>query len=129
LTLTEVAVRPIQVWIRTAGTVDDGRRAITADLPAAQASRGKVGQRVRAFSPQSRSRMYQANVSQVSPHDGGARVTVTLNGLALETKRHYVLEIVADDGDFLSVPNEAILESGGRKFVYVLGPDGAYTPR
>jgi hypothetical protein len=129
LTLTEVAVRPIQVWIRTAGVIDEARRTVTAELTAAQAARVKVGQRVRAFSPQSRSRMYQANVAQVAARAGGARVMATLQGQALETDRHYVLEIVADDGDFLSVPNEALLESGGRRFVYVLGADGGYTPR
>ena len=61
LTLNDAAVRPIQVWVRTAGTIDGGRN-ITASLFGANASHIKVGQRVRAFPPESRSSMFQAKV-------------------------------------------------------------------
>lgn len=30
---------------------------------------------------------------------------------ALEASRYYVLEVVTEDGDFLSVPSEAIIET------------------
>src|SRR5262245_49743781 len=51
LTKTEVAVRPIQVWVRTAGAIDKGGRALTVALSPAQGALVKAGQRVRAFPP------------------------------------------------------------------------------
>jgi hypothetical protein len=129
LTLNEVAVRPLQVWVRTAGQIDESRRVVTVDVPSEHARRVKVGQRARAFSPESRSRMHQAEVSQVLVGPRGVTLKATLAGQALETSRHYVLEIVTEDGEFLSVPNEAIIESGGKQLVYVHEPDGGYGPR
>ena len=129
LTLTEAAVRPLQVWVRTAGVVNDARRAVTAAVPVGDARRIKAGQRVRAFSPASRSRMYQGTVSQVANSPAGATVTITLQGQTLEATRYYVIEIVTEEGEFLTVPNEAIIESGGKQVVYLQESDGSYTPR
>src|SRR6186713_414417 len=55
LTLNEAVVRPIQVWIRTAGVIDGSGRSITAMLNRADGAQVKAGQRVRAFPPESRS--------------------------------------------------------------------------
>lgn len=129
LTVTEVSVRPIQIWVRTAGVIDQSKQTVTAILPPHEAALVKAGQRVRAFSPQSRSRMYQATVSRVAPQQDRIAVTATLNGRALETSTHYVLEIVAEGGEFLSVPNEAIIETGSRQVVYVQQSGGNYAPR
>lgn len=129
LTLTEIAVRPLQVWVRTAGAVDEARRTVTAVVPEASAHRIKTGQRVRAFSPASRSRMYQGTVAQIVAGPRGATVRVNLMGQTLEEARHYVLEIVTEDGEFLTVPNEAIIENGGTPLVYVRESDGSYAPR
>ncbi len=147
LTVTEVAVRPIQVWIRAAGTIDDARKTITSDVPADQAARIRLGQRVRVFSPESRSRMHQATVSQVSRRDAVVSLKATLMAQALEAGRYYILEVVTEEGAFLSVPNEAIIETGvetggtgrdpgaktggaaRRTIVYVRSPDGEYAPR
>ena len=129
LTLTDVAVRPIQVWIRTAGLLDTARGVVTATVPAADGSRIKVDQRGRVFSPETRSRMYQANVSQVVAQPGGVTVTATVKGRVLDASRYYILEIVTENDELLSVPNEAILESGGKQLVYVQESDGGYAPR
>ena len=129
LTVTEVSVRPVQVWVRAAGTVDDARRTVTAFLPAGAGKRVRVGQRARVFSPESRSRMYQGNVLRVGASGDGVTLVVTLMGRALEKSRHYVLEVVTEDGEHLSVPNEAIIERGGQTLVYVQGAGGEYTPR
>jgi Cu(I)/Ag(I) efflux system membrane fusion protein len=40
-----------------------------------------------------------------------------------------VLEIVAEGGDLLAVPNEAIIETGGTQVVYVQQAGGRYAPR
>lgn len=129
LTVTQAEVRPIQIWVRAAGVIDAARSAVTVIVPAEQRGLVKVGQRVRVFSPETRSRMYQANVSQVVPQGDGVAVKATLEGQALEASRHFILEIVTENGEFLSVPNEAIIESGGTEVVYVQEADGGYAPR
>src|SRR5262245_10323297 len=80
LTLNPVTVRPIQTWVRTAGRIDKSRKVLTASVQAPEASFVKVGQRVRAFSPESKSSMFQAWVTKVSPQERGINVEVTLSG-------------------------------------------------
>ena len=129
LTMTDVAVRPLQVWVRTAGALNAARTVVEAIVPAPDAARIRPGQRVRAFSPESRSRMYQATVTQVRPHRDGVLIAVAMVGRVLDESRHYLLEIVTEDGEFLSIPNEAIIESGGKPLVYVREPEGDFAPR
>jgi len=128
LTVTAAAVQPVYIWVRTAGAIDASKRVVTASLAPVDGALVKVGQRVRAFSPESRSRMYQATVSHVARRDTRVEVTATLNGQALEASSRYVLEIVAEGGDLLAVPNEAIIETEGRQVVYVQN-GGSYAPR
>ena len=127
LTVTAVETRPIQVWVRTAGILDKDRKVLTVALAKADAALVKAGQRARAFPVESRSSMYQARVTGVT---GGDRPTaaVTLAAIGRENTKHYVVEIVTDRGDFLSVPNEAIIEEGTSRVVYVQRADGQYEP-
>jgi len=129
LTLTDVAVRPIQVWVRTAGVIDPSRKTLTASVSLAEAGPIRVGQRVRAFAPESRSRMSQATITQVIRQRDRAVITASLLGLGLQASTRYILEIVTERGDFLSVPNEAILERDNNRLVYVLQSDGRYARR
>jgi hypothetical protein len=130
LTKTAVTVRPIQVWVRTAGAIDKNSRALNITLSLAEGALVAVGQRVRAFPPESRSTMYQARVTQVSKAAGDrVAATVTLVAPPREGSRWYVMEIVTDRGEFLSVPNEAIIEEGDRHIVYVEAPPGQFSPR
>ena len=129
LTLNDAAVRPIQVWIRTAGTIDSTGRSISARLSGADAAQVKVGQRVRAFPPESRSSMFQARVSNVTARGTASVVTATLSGPAHAGSTRYVLEIVTEPLEALTVPNEAIIESGGKRIVYVQVENGRYEPR
>jgi len=129
LTTTEVAVRPIQVWVRTAGAIDASRKNVIALVPATDGALIKVGQRVRMFSPQSRSRMYQGRISRVEPRGAQLAVTATLAGSGSENSPRFILEVVTERGEFLSVPNEAIIETGGKQVVYVEQSDGTYGRR
>jgi hypothetical protein len=139
LTKTAVAVRPIQVWVRTAGAIDKGSRTITVTLSPAEGALVKVDQRVRAFPPEARSTMYQARVTRVGrvvsdpptskSADDRVAVTVTLVAPPREGSRWYVMEIVTDRGELLSVPNEAIIEEGDKHVVYVEQQQGQYVPR
>ena len=44
LTLTSVAVRPVQVWVRTAGAIDAARKVLTVHLSGTDATLVKAGQ-------------------------------------------------------------------------------------
>lgn len=129
LTVTEVAVRPIQTWVRTAGATDRTGQDVTAVVSAVEGALVRVGQRVRAFPPESRSSMYQARITQVVPQGDRVTVRATLAGPGREHSTRYVLEIVTDRGEFLSVPNEAIIETGETPVVYVQEQAGRYVPR
>ena len=129
LTVTDVAVRPIQTWVRTAGVIDGAGKTISAAVSAAESSLVKVGQRIRAFPPESRSSMFQARVAAVRSKGGRAEITAELSGPAREGSTRYVLEIVAEHGDFLSIPNEAIIETGGKHIVYAQQEPGRYEPK
>ena len=129
LTLNDVAVRPIQVWLRTAGRIDAAERNISATLPASDGALVKVGQRVRAFPPQSRSSMFQARITNVASREATATVVATLSGPAHAGSTRYILEIVTEPLEVLSVPNEAIIESEGKRIVYVQVEKGRHEPR
>jgi len=119
LTVTQVAVRPIQVWVRTAGVIDASCKMLQATISKADATFVKPGQRVRAFPPEARSSMYQARVAGVSPKGDRVGVTVALVAPARQGSPRYVLEIVTEEAERMSVPNEAIIETGARRVVYV----------
>jgi len=129
LTLGQAAIRPVQTWVRTAGTIEKARKIVTAYLYPPDAGLTKVGQRVRAFTPESKSSMYQAWVTRVVPQGARVMVEMTLaaNGRAESTT--YVTEIVVDRGQFLSVPNEAIIEEGDKHVVYLQHHPGMYVPQ
>jgi len=127
LTLTKVEVRPIQVWVRTAGTGDG--QVLRAAVRAEDAKFIKPDQRVRAFPPEHRSTMYQARVTRIVPGGDRVEVVVTLVAPGLKGSSRYVLEIVTEHGELLSVPNEAIIETGDKRVVYVQGSEGSYAPR
>src|SRR5215216_4557288 len=91
LTLNEAAVRPIQVWVRTAGTIDAAERNVTATLSAADGAYVKPGQRVRAFPPESRSSMFQARITNASTRGTSTVVTATLSGPAHAGSSRYIL--------------------------------------
>jgi hypothetical protein len=129
LTLGAASLRPIQTWIRTAGTIDKTGKILSGSLSGPEAALARVGQRVRAFSPSSKSSMYQAFITRVSPRAGGAAVEATLAAFGRKNTTLYVLEIVVEQGPFMSVPNEAIIEEGDKHVVYVEQQPGQYVPQ
>jgi hypothetical protein len=137
LTLSKVAVRPVQNWIRTAGTIDPSGKLLEAVVSGADSSLVKAGQRVRAFPPSSKSSMYQAFVTRVisrpsrppAPRGDISTVQAALAAAGRENTALYVMEIVVERGPFLSVPNEAIIEEGARHIVYVQKSAGQYVPQ
>ncbi len=129
LTLTEAEVRPIQTWVRTAGTLDATGRVLSTFLRSPEAETVQVGQRLRTYSVASRTQMQQARVMRVTPEAGGARVEATLTAAARVTGARYLMEIVVERGPFLSVPNVSIIEDAGDRVVYVQRATGEYSAR
>jgi len=129
LTVSTASSRLVQTWVRTAGTIDQSGKILTAAVLGRDAPLVKVGQRLRAFPPSSKSSMYQAYVTRVVPAPGGATVEAVLSGSGRQNARHYVMEIVVERGPFLAIPNEAIIEEGDRRVVYVLRAPGQYEPQ
>jgi hypothetical protein len=128
LTLSTASLRPIQTWIRTAGTIDKTGKILGASLSTSEGALVKVGQRVRAFPPSSKSSMYQAYITRVVPRAGAIAVEASLTASGRQNTTLYVMEIVVERGPFLSVPNEAIIEEGERHIVYVQHQPGQYVP-
>ena len=129
LTLTKAAVRPVQSWIRTSGKIDKTGKTVTGYVYPPDSTLIRVGQRVRAFPLESKSSMYQAFVTRVIPQGSRAMVELTLSASGREGSTNYVLEIVVDRGEFLSVPNEAIIEEGDKHVVYLQHHPGMYVPQ
>ena len=129
LTVGSATFRLVQSWIRTAGTIDKTNKVLSADLSGPDAALIKVGQRVRAFPPSSKSSMYQAFVTRVTRRGGGASVEASLTSTGRQNTRLYVMEIVVERGPFLSVPNEAVIEEGDKHIVYVQQQPGRYAPQ
>jgi hypothetical protein len=128
LTLGSASPRPVQNWIRTAGTIDKTGKVLTAFLTGSEATLVTVGQRVRAFPPSSKSSMYQAVIRRVASRSGGVTIEAALASTGRQNSPLYVMEIVVERGPFLSVPNEAIIEEEERRLVYVQR-SGQYVPQ
>ena len=129
LTVTEAATRPVQTWVRTAGRIDTARKVITAYLGEPEAGLVKAGQRARVFPVESRSSMNQARVTRAVPDNGRLRIEVTLAATGRENTRSYLIEIVTDRGEMLSVANESIIEEGDKHIVYIQRQEGQYEPQ
>src|SRR4029078_5745451 len=128
LTLGKAEVRLLQTWVRTAGTIDKTGKVLSARVSGPEAALVKAGQRVRAFPPSSKSSMYQAYVTRVTPTPSGIAMEATLAASGRANPTLYVLEVVVEQGPYLVVPNEAIIEEGDKHIVYVQ-QNGEYVPK
>ena len=128
LTLVETARTALQTWVRTAGSLDEAGRKLTACVHGPDAGLVAPGQRVRAFPPDSKSSIYQARVSVVQTREDCVYVEATLSGPTYERAPRYVMEIVVERGMYLAIPNEAIIEEGDKQIVYMEHMPGTYMP-
>src|SRR5258705_3973912 len=118
LTLTDAATRPIQNWIRTAGTIDKTGKILTTFLRSPDAELVEIGQRTRSYTVNTRTRMNLGKVTQITTQAGGATVQATLPAQVADSASRYLMEIVVERGPFLSIPNESIIEESGDHIVY-----------
>ena len=129
LTLSQASVRPVQTWVRSAGSIDKTGKVLSTHLYSPDAELVKVGQRVRAFTPNSKSSVYQARITRVVTQGDRVIADATLASTGRANSRDYVMEIIVDRGQFLSVPNEAIIEEGDKRIVYIQPQPGQYVPQ
>lgn len=128
LTVSAVEQRPIQQIVRAGGTIDKTHKIVTATITTSEGGLIQVGQRARSFPPESKGSMYQARVTRASTGGGKTVVEATLSGEGVEGRINYVLEVTVDRGTYLCIPNEAIIEEGDRRIVYIEQKDGRYEP-
>jgi hypothetical protein len=128
LTVAPVGKQLLQTWIRTAGAIDQARKTLTTCVAGSDGALINVGQRVRAFPPDSKSSIYQARVSRVEPRGDCIGVEATLSGPAYADATRYVMEVIVDRGQLLAVPNAAIIERDGKQIVYEQIHPGHYEP-
>jgi methionine-rich copper-binding protein CopC len=128
LTLTEVASRPIQTWIRTVGTVDKTGKTLTTFLRAPESDLVRIGQRTQTYTVKLRTKMTLGYVSKITKQPGGANVEVGLQAPVIEGSGN-LMEIVVERGPYLSIPNVSIIEEGDTHVVYLQNQPGQYTPR
>lgn len=124
VSISPVEVRPLQVWVRASGRQDPSSGDVAAQVTPDQGRLLRAGQRVRAFQLQSRASMIQGQV--VSSTATTAIIRLRSRGAP---EAAYLLEIVADMGPHLSIPNEAVIEEGDRQVVYVQQASGDLVPR
>jgi len=128
-TVSVTSKHPVQSIVRTAGSSDGRGETLTANLSIANPQDVAVGQRARVFAANARLSAHQARVSRIWNEAGRLKVEARLTGGVLERAMDYVLEIIVEHGELLSVPNEAIIESDQRRWVYVQSRSGSYQPR
>jgi hypothetical protein len=129
LTLSQAAVRPVQTVVRTGGTIDSTGKIVIAFLDPPDAGLMNVGQRVRVFPVESRSSMYQARLTKVVREGHRVRLEATLASRGRENSVNYLVEITTERARVLSVANEAIIEEGDTRVVYVQQNPGQYLPQ
>ena len=128
LTLTDAVQRPIQNWIRTAGTADKTGKLLTTFLRPPESDLVRMGQRTQTYTVNTRTKMTLGYVTGVSRQKDGATVEVTLSAPVTEGPGH-LMEIVVERGPYLSIPNVAIIEEGDEQIVYLQKGGGHYTPQ
>lgn len=128
LTLVRAETTTLQTWVRTAGAPGESGTTLEACVRVPNAELVSVGQRVRAFPPDSKSSVYQATVSRVDVRGDCVQIEAALARPTFERAPRYVMEIIVDRGDYLAIPNEAIIEEGDKQIVYKQYAPGQYMP-
>jgi hypothetical protein len=128
LTVAAVGDQLLQTWVRTAGVIDETRKQLRACVVDPDAALIAVGQRVRAFAPETKASVNQARITSVVPRGDCVAIEATLSGPAYGDATRYVMEIIVDRGSRFAVANAAIIERDGKQIVYEEIHPGHYEP-
>ena len=127
--VSEVAVQRLQTTLRVAGVYDPARHAIVVPLEREHAALVVAGQRVHAFCMAARADSLPGKVVRVAGPAAGGYALVAMDAVPRTGVGAYLVEIVVERGDALAIPNDALIEDGDRRFVYVRDPSGNYQRR
>ncbi|VAX01885.1 hypothetical protein MNBD_GAMMA22-189 [hydrothermal vent metagenome] len=132
LTLVTVTKQKLQTWLRLAATLKRTKQHQTTILNAKLCSKNsnliKVGQRVRVFSPDSKSSIYQARVSNIRFKNNCANINAKLATIPADNTTRFVIEVVIERGQKMAIAKEAIIEEGNSQIVYRKIKNGEYQP-
>lgn len=128
LAMGAVAVRPIQTLVRLRAVRTSAQR-IEATASGPEGALLLAGQRARVFTLRSRSQMAQARIERVTMRGGELHVQVLLAAPKDASSGEFLVEVVVERGKFLSVPNDALIEEGTHRNVYVRNADGEFEAR
>lgn len=129
LTLVTAAPQSLQTWIRLAAVTDSSRQNLSAKICTPNAALILPNQRVRAFSPDSKSSIYSARISQLSWKKSCLILHAHLARKIPTLAHNFVMEIIVQRGQFLAIPKEAIIEEGDKQIVYIQQKDKSFTPQ
>ncbi len=129
LTLVTTAPQNLQTWIRLAAVADSSRQNLSAKICTPDAALIQSDQRIRAFSPDSKSSIYSARINQLSWEENCLTLRARLASKATSQAHNFVMEIIVQRGQFLAIPKEAIIEEGDRQIVYIQQKDKGFTPQ
>ncbi|MEY4615080.1 MAG: hypothetical protein RJB66_40 [Pseudomonadota bacterium] len=113
----------------------DGKAWIYAEVFEYETSGLKIGQKLEAVLPSSPQNIFEGIISSISPSLNNQNRTVRVRAQVLDPKRmlrpdsFMNVRILIDLGDRLSVPDEAVLFSQGKAFVFVSEKEGQFQPR
>ena len=114
---------------------DLSRVWVEADIYEAEAPVVKVGQRARLTLQSQPGRVLEGVVTYIYPVVAATTRTLTARlefanpGLALKPEMYADVEIAAAAGEALAIPQQAVLDSGTRKVVFVQVDEGTFVPR
>ncbi|HHJ36729.1 MAG TPA: hypothetical protein ENJ87_13285 [Gammaproteobacteria bacterium] len=129
LVVVKAEKQNLQTWIRVAAILDVLKKKVTARVCEKSVDFIKMGQRVRSFPPASKSSIYQSRVSEISKDGSCVIVSAVLPKEVYEVQLQYVMEIIVHRGNYLSIPNEAIIEEADHQLVYIESDAGHYVPK
>ncbi len=129
LTHAKVSQHRLEKWIRTSGALDMESRTIKGFVFGKNSELLKVGQDVRLFTLIRRDPPIQGKLTRLIQEAKGKAVIVKPKDLRYGEKDYYIMEIVVNRGRHLAIPNEAILEEGDHRVVYLRTKENQYHPR
>ena len=127
--LAEASHQTIEKWIRTSGSANFEGKFIRGRVYGKDKQLIRVGQKVRIFPLIARDPVLQVKIAHTYLDGDELVVETDLQPRLYEGVQLYIMEIIVDLGQYLAIPNEAIIEEQGKKRVYVQQDDHYYSPR
>jgi len=129
LTLVKFDQQNLQTWVRVAAQIDKTGEYLTAQSCLSNTRLLQLGQRIRAFTANSKSSIYAARVSQLDWKNKCLTINAHLSRKIQQESPNFIMEILVEHGYRMSIPKEAIIEEDGQQIVYVQKHPGHYLPQ